>query len=510
MKEPVLGREVEVDVETVIVGAGFAGIAVGAMLKRAGFESFVILDEGDDVGGTWRVNRYPGCECDVPAPLYSYSFAANPSWSRLLAPRAEIHGYLRDCVRRLGLEDHLRLGARVSAARFDEEAGSWRVEVEGGAPVTARALALCVGAQWRPLWPDVEGFEAFEGRCFHSSAWDEAYDPAGETVALIGTGASAVQLLPELARRAQGVHLYQRTAPWILPRLRHHFGRRERRLFERFPATQRAFRTLIYWSFEGLGLCLARGAAAMKPFQAVARAHLRRQVGDADLRERLTPEYVIGCKRILYSNDYYPTLGRDDVELVTAPITRVTDRGIISADGAERPVDTIVCATGFRIAEPPDITIVGRGGRELRDGWAPAYRGVSVPGFPNLFLVPGPNSGLGHTSFVFMLESQARYVVEALRLLRRRELRWADVRPSAVAGWGARLRPKLDRAVWASGCRSYYFDADGENRVLWPGFSFSYRLATRRFRARDHELAAAPQAAQAGNGSSPACQGPDS
>jgi cation diffusion facilitator CzcD-associated flavoprotein CzcO len=481
------------EVQVAVIGTGFSGLGMAIKLKQAGIDSFVVLEKADTVGGTWRENTYPGCACDVQSHLYSFSFEPNPSWSRMFAPQAEIREYLERCATKYGIRPHIRFNSAMTHAEFDEDAGVWRVEVNGGEDViSARAVVNAMGPLHRPAYPELPGLESFQGTTFHSAEWDHDYDFDGKRVAVIGTGASAIQFVPQIAPRVKRLHLFQRTAPWIVPKPDRRISRLEQRLFRRLPGLQRAYRRSIYWRLEARVLGFTVHPKAMKAAELVARWHIRRQISDRRLRRAVTPDYTIGCKRILISNDYYPALGRDNVDVVTDGIACVTERGIVMHDGTEHEVDAIVFGTGFRVTDLlTPLSILGRDGLDLNDAWRDgieAYLGTAVAGFPNLFLLLGPNTGLGHSSMVYMVESQAHYVVECLRAMRERDLRYLDVRPEVQAQFNAAVQSKLGGAVWSSGCKSWYVDAHGKNRTLWPGFTFQFRKATSLLRADDYDL----------------------
>ncbi|MGD0243007.1 MAG: NAD(P)/FAD-dependent oxidoreductase [Streptosporangiaceae bacterium] len=477
----------------VIVGAGFGGIGMGIALKKAGYDDFIILDKGDDLGGTWRDNQYPGCACDVPSPLYSYSFELNPDWSRLFAPQREIWAYLRGCARKYGLEAHIRYGSVVERMDWDADARRWDVQtLEHGEIGTwrARAVVSAAGALHLPADPDIPGAVRFGGTAFHSARWDHSVDLAGKRVAVIGTGASAIQFVPEIAKQAGQLTVFQRTPPWIHPRPDAPIPARVRTAFRRAPVTARALRDAIYLSLEMRALGFAVSPKLMAPLEMAARRHLASQVTDPALRARLTPDYTIGCKRILLSSDYYPALQRPNVSLVTEGITGITEAGVTTADGEEHKADVIIYATGFNVIESvTSLNVTGRDGRELQSGNLEAYRGVTVAGFPNLFLLLGPNTALGHTSVVFMIESQVQHVLSCLRLVARDKADAIEVSESAQRRYNDALQRRLRRAVWSEGgCRSWYLDDQGVNRTLWPGFTFEYWARTRRARPGDYSL----------------------
>lgn len=483
------GNSAPVECDAVIVGSGFSGIAMGRELGRAGIESFVILERADAPGGTWRDNSYPGAACDVPSHLYSFSFEPNPAWSRFFAPQAEIRDYLRGCLEKYALAGRVRYGCEVTAARFDAGCGRWRVVTGSGQQYLARVLVLGNGPLSNPVEPEIPGLGDFAGRSFHSARWDHSWSAAGRSVAIIGTGASAIQIVPQLAPAAARLHVFQRTAPWIVPRRDAAIGPRRRSFLARHPLLHRMYRAAIYWRYELRALGFTVHRSLLAPGRWRSLYHLRRQVGDRELRRRLTPDYAFGCKRVLLSDDYYPALQRPNVELVTAPIERVTREGILCRDGIERRVDTIVLATGFAATEYlSTIDIRNHEGRRLdeeRGGLPATYLGITACGFPNLFLLMGPNTGLGHNSMIFMIEAQARYARQAIeRLLQGGDARM-EVRPEVQARFESHLQARLQRSVWNSGCRSWYLK-DDRNPVIWPGFTFEYWWKTRRLDPRDY------------------------
>ncbi|HEX6968230.1 MAG TPA: NAD(P)/FAD-dependent oxidoreductase [Micromonosporaceae bacterium] len=471
-------------VRVAIVGAGFGGIAAAIRLKQRGYEDFVVFDRASEVGGTWRDNTYPGCACDVPSQMYSLSFALNPDWSRGFSGQPEIWAYLRRCVADFGLRPHLRLGHDVRGATWDEDERCWRLDTSAGT-WRARLLVLAVGPLSEPAVPQLPGLSSFRGEMFHSARWNHALDLSGRRVAVIGTGASAVQFVPQIAPVVDRLHVFQRTAPWVMPRVNRPITRIERRLFRAFPPAQRLARAGVYWGRELLATAFLR-PALMRIGEAVARGHLRRSVRDPALRAALTPNYTMGCKRVLLSNDYYPTFNRPNVELVTEAIAEVRPTEIVTRDGAAHPVDTIIFGTGFHVTDLPIAQAVqGPGGRTLAEAWRGsmyAYRGCTVAGFPNLFMLLGPNTGLGHNSVVFMIECQVHYLLGLLRYLDRSDATAIEPTEGAQAAYNAALDRRMARTVWLrGGCRSWYLDANGRNSTLWPGYSWSYWLRTRRF-----------------------------
>lgn len=463
-------------------------------LREAGIEDFVVLDRADDVGGTWQANTYPGCQCDVPSHLYSFSFAPNPGWSRTYSLQPEIWDYLRRLSDEHGIGPHLRLGHNITGAAWEDDAQRWRIATSQG-ELTAQLLVDATGALSQPARPRIRGLRRFEGTLFHSARWNHEHDLESERVAVIGTGASTVQFVPEIQPRVGTLHVFQRTAPWVMPHSDRPITNGEQRLYRTLPATQRAVRSAVYWSREcTLAVGMTRDPRYLRLLERVGRKHLNSQVEDLQLRRKLRPDFRLGCKRILVSNRYYPALARDNVEVVTDAITEVRGRCIVTADGTEREVDTIILGTGFRVTDPPTAAIVrGRDGRTIaqrsRDGASTqAYLGTTVAGFPNLFRMTGPNTGLGHSSMVFMIESQLAYVMDALRVMDERGLSSIDVRADVQAAFNEGLQARMPRTVWASGCSSWYLDAAGKNVTLWPDFTFRYRHRLRRFNARAYEL----------------------
>lgn len=475
----------------VIVGAGFGGVGLAARLQEEGLDDVVILEREDDVGGTWYVNTYPGCQCDVPSLLYSLSSAPNPEWTRTFAPQPEIEEYLRAVADRTDVRRRIRFGTEVTGARWEAAANRWRVETSGGT-VTGDLLVLASGFLSTPAAPAIDGLDRFGGTVFHSSRWDHDHDLTGRRVAVIGTGASAVQFVPQIQPVVDRLTVFQRTPPWIMPRPDRPFSAAERWLFRRSRLAMRLGRARSYWSRELLVVMLAKRPQLAKYAARGATKHLEDQVADPDLRRRLTPHYALGCKRVLLSNDYYPALTRANVDLVTEPIGQVTADAVVTADGTAHPVDTIILGTGFAVAEPPIARgIVGADGRTLAQHWAgspTAYLGSTVAGFPNLFVIVGPNTGLGHSSMIFMMESQSNYIVDACRTMTARSIAAFSVDPAAVAAFNDELQGRLAHTVWNSGCSSWYLDATGRNSTLWPDFTWRYRQRTRRFDADRYSL----------------------
>jgi len=479
------------DADIVVIGTGFAGIGMAIALKKAGIEDFVVLERARDLGGTWRDNDYPGCACDIPSMLYSFSFERNDRWSRIYPPQGEIWEYLRRCVERHRIGPHIRFDTDVRGAEYDDASATWTVRTQHG-ELRTRVIVSGMGPLNRANVPDIPGLQSFAGTVFHSSAWNHGYDLRGKNVGVIGTGASSIQFVPEIAPVAGRLHVFQRTPPWVIPKPDRAVGALGRTL-RRFPPYAWAVRKLIYWLLEVRAYGFTVDPKRLELAERLSLHHLARQVPGAELRAKLTPAYRLGCKRVLLSSDYYPALQRPNVELVTSEIREVQPGGVVTADGVVRPLDALVFGTGFHAADSvAPMSIVGRGGVTLDDAWrdgARAYLGISVAGFPNLFLLIGPNTGLGHNSMVFMIEAQIRYVMSALAHMRRARVPALDVRREVQAGFNAALQRRMARTVWASGCTSWYLDRSGRNTTLWPGFTFVYRFLTRRLDPRKYERA---------------------
>jgi cation diffusion facilitator CzcD-associated flavoprotein CzcO len=474
-----------------IVGAGFSGLGMAIRLKQAGLTDFLVFERAEDLGGTWRDNVYPGCGCDVESYLYSFSFALNPNWTRLFSSQQEIWAYLRRCSRRFKVQSHLCWGHDVQDAWWDDAAQHWRISTTQG-DFTATFLIFGAGPLSVPALPDIPGMDRFTGLIFHSARWDQTHDLRGKRVAVIGTGASAIQLVPRIQPRVGQLYVFQRTPAWIVPRGDRAISTRERILYRAFPLLQRLIRARIYWQRELLALGMVYRPDILKQGERLARRHLEAQIADPALRARLTPDYRLGCKRILPSDDYYPALTQANVELVTDHIRAITAQGLLTEDGIERPVDAIIFATGFHASDAPYAGLLhGRDGRSLAEAWqdgAEAYLGTTVAGFPNLFLCIGPNTGLGHNSMVFMIESQIAYVFDCLRTLEQRGMQSFEVRPEVQAAYNALLQRRMGKTVWMTGCSSWYLAANGRNTTLWPGFTWEYRLRTRRFDTASYRL----------------------
>lgn len=480
-------------VDVVVIGSGFAGLGTGIRLKEAGIQDFVLLEAADEVGGTWRDNTYPGAACDVQSHLYSFSFEPRPDWSKAFAPQPEIQRYLVHCADRYGLRDHLYLGALVLDADWDEDDHTWTVTTQDGRRWVADALVGAIGGLRDPSYPDIPGRDTYEGIELHSARWDHDVDLAGRRVAVVGSGASAVQIVPAIAGTAEHVTLLQRTPPWILPRHQYDYPALLKQAFRHVPGLRRLHRTQLYLQNELRFAAFGRLHPYLMPVaERVATAYMKSQVSDPALRAKLRPDYRLGCKRMLLSDDYYPSLTRDDVSVVTDGIAEVTPTGLLTTAGEAVDADVLVYCTGFHIEAPlGQLTIRGKGGTTLREAWGRrpiAYMGVTMPHFPNLFLMVGPNSGLGHNSVVFMIESQLGYVVPAIQRIVQDDVAELDLDPSALQSFQDEVDRRSRHTVWTSGCDSWYLGEGGVNYTLWPGSTAEYRLRMARFDERRYRV----------------------
>jgi cation diffusion facilitator CzcD-associated flavoprotein CzcO len=467
-----------------IIGAGFSGLCLGIQLQKAGFHALVILEKAERLGGTWRDNTYPGAACDSPSFAYCLSFAQKTDWSRKWAPQEEILAYLEDCARDHDLVRRIRFGAEVEAARFDAEAGVWRVRLAGGEELEAEILVSSVGQLHRPHVPDLPGLGDFEGPWFHSARWRHDVPLAGRDVAVIGNAASAVQFVPQIATAVRTLTLFQRSANWMIPKRDRRYSEREKALFGRLPWLARLYRAWIWLSYELRWPLLRRSGFLSRQIEKLAIRSMRGQIPDPKLQEALIPDYPLGGKRILISDDYYPALVRENVRVVTEPIARIGRDALVTRDGASHRADVLILATGFETTSfLAPMKIEGRDGRALHDVWkhgAEAYLGLSVAGFPNFFMTYGPNTNLGHNSILFMIECQARYIVDCLAQMARRELAWIDLHADVMAAFDRRLQAELARTVWARTARSWYKTCDGRITNNWSGSTLRYGWATRR------------------------------
>jgi cation diffusion facilitator CzcD-associated flavoprotein CzcO len=480
------GRPAE-EVGFLIIGAGFSGLGAAIKLTQAGHTDLVIVERAEDVGGTWRDNTYPGCRCDVQSNLYSYSFDPKPDWSETFPAQPELWAYLQRVTRKYGLDRYLRLGHEVTDARWDVGARRWQVSTTQG-EFAARYLIAGAGFLVEPSLPDIPGIESFQGTVMHSARWDHSWQAAGRRVAVVGTGASAIQIVPSIQPEVEHLTVFQRTAPFVVPHTNHPVKPAIKAMYRLAPATQRASRTLVYWMREFLALGFVKNPKILKRAEMAWRKHMESAITDPAMRAQLTPAYNLGCKRVLPSNEYYPAIARSNVSLVTEKIIEIRPDAVVTADGTEHPVDTLILATGFHVTDSPTFgKIRGMDGKPLAEALGTTYLGTVVPGFPNYFQLTGANTGLGHSSMLFMIESQLTYIIDGIGKSQAAGGQF-EVRPEVAAAYNAELQRKLPKTVWGSGCSSWYLDSEGRNLTLWPGFTFDFRRRTREFRAADFVL----------------------
>jgi cation diffusion facilitator CzcD-associated flavoprotein CzcO len=470
-----------------IIGAGFGGIGLACVLRRAGFPDVTILERAPDIGGVWRDNTYPGAACDIPSSLYSFSFSPNPVWPRRYSGQAEILDYLRRTAAAEGVLDQVRFGTEVTGAEFDETRRVWHVHIAGGETVTADVLVPAVGQLSRPVVPALPGADTFTGPAFHSARWDHDVDLAGKRIAVIGTGASAIQFVPRIQPAAAKVTVFQRSAPYVVPKPDRAYRSWHHKLFGALPASQRLGRLGTWSTGELLTTALTKWRPLSTLVDLTFRLHLRRQVPDAGLRARLLPDYRVGCKRLLFSNDWFPAIAQPNVEVVTEAVTAITPTGVRGADGREHDADVIVYGTGFAATDfLAPMSIRGAGGRELADEWADgarAYLGMSVPDFPNMFLIYGPNTNLGGNSIIAMMEGQFGFILDVVRRLSPGSA--VDVRRAAADRFDTEMRTRLANSVWA-GCTNWYREGAGRVTTNWPGLVYEYRKRTARADLADY------------------------
>ncbi|CAN3128167.1 flavin-containing monooxygenase [Mycobacterium sp. smrl_JER01] len=481
---------------TLIIGSGFSGLGMGIELQRRGVE-FLILEKADEIGGTWRDNTYPGCACDIPSHMYSFSFEPKPDWSHMWSFQPEIQDYLLGVTAKYGLRRYIEFGAHVDRAIWDEEELRWHVFTKDGREFIAQFVVSGAGGLHIPLIPDFDGLDEYVGAgrvAFHSAQWDHDVDLTGKKVAVIGTGASAIQIVPEIVDDVGELQLYQRTPAWVMPRPNNPIPEGLQRVFTTVPGTRAAMRAGIYWLHEAVGFAMTKQPRLLKLGEMAGKWNIRRSVKDRDLRRKLTPDYRAGCKRILNSDTYYRGIADPKTEVITDRISRFSPRGIVTADGREREVDVVVFATGFHVTDSYTyVDIKGPGGEDLVDRWnregIAALRGITVADMPNLFFLLGPNTALGHNSVVFMIESQIRYAAKAIAAVDKAGAQALTPTRSAQDRYNAELQRELGGTVWSTGgCRSWYLDEHGVNRTLWSGMTWQYWLATKRFKAAEYSF----------------------
>ncbi|SPM29485.1 Predicted flavoprotein CzcO associated with the cation diffusion facilitator CzcD [Mycobacterium terramassiliense] len=482
------------DLSVGIIGAGPGGLALGILLARAGFRDFTIFDREDDVGGTWRINTYPGLACDVKSHLYSYSFDLNAHWSRLWSAQPEILEYFERCADKHGLRPHLKLRTEIRSARWEEDTQRWCLTAADGQRHRFNVVVSAVGLFTRPLLPDLVEEEPFTGTVMHSSRWDHSIPLEGARIAVLGTGSTASQLLPELTKVAAKVYSVQRSPTWILPKPDRHYTRRERWVFAHVPLAKKLSRPRLWLRSEANIAVIEHGSEKTQDFTAIALGLLEQSVADEELRRKLTPDHPMGCKRLVFSSDYLPALTRPNVEVLDSPARCLRARSLVTEDGTERDVDVVVCATGYAAADYlGELDVCGEGGATLREVWrdgAHAYLGMAVPGFPNFFMLYGPNTNVGSNSVIFMLEAQARYIVRALKYLRRKNKRYIAVGPAALGEFVAKVDRWMVGTVWTTQCSNYFRAANGRVVTQWPRSARTFWGMTRRFKPADFSFRA--------------------
>lgn len=486
--------------DVLVLGAGFSGIGVGVHLNRLGLEDYVILERGPTVGGTWRDNVYPGCACDVESILYSYSFEPNPEWTRTFAGQAEIQEYLVRTSDKYHVTPHCRFNSTVEYQRWDEERKCWRIKLADGTETAGRVVVSGLGPLSNPVIPKLEGLESFEGPVWHSAQWRHDVDLTGKRVAVIGTGASAIQFVPEVQKSAGHVDLYQRTAPWILPKPDRPVTALEKWIYRNVPYANTLSRFATYAHLESRAVAFVFSPKLLKIMELYARWNLRRLVKDPELRAKLTPTFRLGCKRVLLTNNYYQALTQPNVSVQTEGVARVTPRGIVGKDGVERPADVIIFGTGFAVHEPVKPgQLVGRDGFDFGERnntvGIEAYKGTTCAGLPNYFFMMGPNTGLGHNSQIYMIESQLEYLDSALKLMRKRGLAAVEPKRDVQDKFNDAIQNRVGPAVWNSGgCNSWYLNKNGKNDVIWPGFTFVFAHMVRKFDLENYVVDTNPNA----------------
>ena len=486
--------------QVVIIGTGFGGLGMAIQLKKAGINDFTILEKADSVGGTWRDNTYPGAACDVQSHLYSYSFEPKSDWSRKFGLQPEIRSYMEGCVTKYQLREHIRFNQEVESATFDKDSGLWTINTKGGDTFEARAIVSATGQLNQPAYPSLKGSERFKGKVFHSARWDHDYDLQGKKVAVIGTGASAIQFVPQIVGKVKDLTLFQRSAAWVIPKPDRPFTGIEQWVFESMPLADRAYRSMIYWKNESRALAFTRFGSLLNIFKWQAKHLAKKKIKDPVKRAKIIPDYPVGCKRLLISNDWYDAINHDNLDVVTDGIEHIEDDAIVTRDGVRHEVDAIIYATGFKATDfLSPMKVTGLNGLDLNEAWndgAEAYKGISVAGFPNLFILYGPNTNLAHSSIVFMLESQIRYVIQGVRMLLDPGLHYMDVKKQRQSEYSTRIQDKIKGSVWEAGCTSWYKTASGKNTNNWPGFTFSYRFLTGKLELDDYELQPASRSHQ--------------
>lgn len=479
--------------QVAIIGAGFGGLAMAIRLLQANIHDFIILEKADDVGGTWRENQYPGAACDVQSHMYSLSFAPKTDWSKRYAEAPEIFDYIQDLITDYNLKKYIKFNQEVVTTKYDEQALNWKLDLKDGTQIEAQFIVFASGPLHVAQIPKIKGIEKFKGKVFHSSHWDHDYNLNDKSVASIGTGGSAIQYIPEIAPKVKQLYVLQRTPAWVIPRDERAYNPLDKKLFNRFEWFRKLHRARLYWSNESRVVPIVK-PQIMKYGQKLAEAFIKFQIKDKELAKKLTPDYVMGCKRILISNKYFPTFNRQNVDLVTDGIQELTENSIITKDGKERQIDCLIYGTGF-ITDPriylKSFACYGAQGLELKEAWkegAESYYGVTTKGFPNLFQLLGPNTVLGHNSVIFMIESQVNYILQLIQLVNKTQTQAIVVRENVQNQFNDAVQKKMQGTVWQSGCVSWYQQDGGKNFALWPTYTWKYWLETRKINPSDYQL----------------------
>lgn len=472
--------------DVVIVGSGFAGLCMGIKLKQAGMNNFIILEKEKEVGGTWYVNTYPAAACDVESHLYSFSFEPKSDWTRTYPQQKEILEYQKHCADKYKLRPHIQFNTTVISAVFNQNDNTWEITTSNNQKIKAKVFITGVGPLSDPLYPSIKGLEDFEGEKFHSAQWNHNFDYKGKKVAVIGSGASAIQFVPELAKSVEKLYLFQRTPPWVFPKPDRPFTSKELNYFKYIPGYRLYYREKIYWTYEKMAEGFVKNPELLKHASQSIERYIRKTFKDSAMQEKLIPKYTMGCKRILYSNNWYPALLKENVSVISDKIDHITKNSICTADGNEYTVDAIVYATGFKATEHlSKIHITGRNGlvfEELRKKDGSAYLGTSTHGFPNMFMLVGPNTGVGHTSIIHIIESQVTYIMDALKYIKRKNIKSFEVKDEVLKAYNVELDNKMKGTVWsAGGCNSWYKDANGKIPTVLPDFTYNFRKQTKKF-----------------------------
>jgi cation diffusion facilitator CzcD-associated flavoprotein CzcO len=489
----------EQQAKVIIVGSGFAGLGMAIRLKKAGWHDFIVLERADDVGGAWRENSYPACACDVESLLYSFSFEPKHDWSRKFAPSSEIHEYLRHCARKYDIYSHIEFSRSLASADFDEHSGRWQLRDSDGRRYNSQFLISALGPLSNPIIPPFDGLGEFDGPAFHSAQWDHSVDLKDKHVAIVGSGASTIQFLPKVAEQAKSVTLFQRTAPWVMPKMDRPFSAREKAVFKWVPGVQKLWRSLIYWRAELFLNALLNTDSWMHRYgEREIKKYIAAVIPDPELRKKVTPKFSLGCKRTLLSTDYYPALKRDNVSVIDSGVKSIYANGLIDANGKKSQADVILFGTGFRVDDPlSGVTVKGLDGRDLGKEWRgnafTSYYGTAISGYPNMLVLAGPNTGIGHTSLIYMIEQQIGYAINYLKKADSIDNGFLDVRPDAQQNFHDTLQAKFPGTVWAAGCESWYLTDGQKNFSIWPSFTFNYAREMRHLRLDDYQLRSASE-----------------